>query len=37
MQVLGVIQRVDEPTMWCAGMVVVPKSNGIAVKTANLF
>ena len=25
---LGVIRRVDEPTPWCAGMVVVPKPNG---------
>ena len=28
MQSLGVIRRVDEPTLWCAGMVVVPKANG---------
>ena len=28
MQQLGVICKVDEPTEWCAGMVVVPKSNG---------
>ena len=28
MESLGVISRVDEPTPWCAGMVVVPKSNG---------
>ena len=28
MEGLGVISRVDEPTPWCAGMVVVPKSNG---------
>ena len=25
---LGVITKVDEPTEWCAGMVVVPKTNG---------
>ena len=25
---LGVISKVDEPTEWCAGMVVVPKPNG---------
>ena len=25
---LGVIARMDEPTEWCSGMVVVPKSNG---------
>ena len=28
MEKLGVISKVDEPTLWCAGMVVVPKSNG---------
>ena len=28
MQQLGVIRKVDEPTEWCTGMVVVPKSNG---------
>ena len=28
MENLGVISRVDEPTPWCAGMVVVPKPNG---------
>ena len=28
MENLGVISRVDKPTPWCAGMVVVPKSNG---------
>ena len=27
MEQLGVITRVDEPTDWCAGMVVVPKPN----------
>ena len=27
MEQLGVIQRVDTPTEWCAGMVVVPKGN----------
>jgi hypothetical protein len=25
MEKLGVISRIDEPTEWCAGMVVVPK------------
>ena len=25
---LGVISKIDTPTEWCAGMVVVPKSNG---------
>ena len=28
MQSLGVISPVDQPTSWCAGMVVVPKKNG---------
>ena len=28
MERLGVISRIKEPTDWCAGMVVVPKSNG---------
>ena len=28
MQELGVIHNVEEPTEWCAGMVVVPKSKG---------
>ena len=25
---LGVISKVDKPTHWCAGMVVVPKKSG---------
>ena len=28
MQSLGVISPVDEPTLWCAGMVMIPKSSG---------
>ena len=28
MEKLGVISRVEEPTPWCAGMVVVPKPSG---------
>ena len=28
MEQLGVIAKIDEPTDWCAGMVVVPKSGG---------
>ena len=28
MEKLGVIARVNEPTEWCAGMVVVPKADG---------
>ena len=28
MEKLGVIAKVNEPTAWCAGMVVVPKANG---------
>lgn len=28
MEAMGVITRVEEPTEWCSGMVVVPKANG---------
>ena len=28
MESMGVISKVDEPTPWCAGMVVVPKKQG---------
>jgi len=28
METLEVISKVDVPTDWCAGMVVVPKKNG---------
>ena len=28
MKALGVISKIDEPTDWCAGMVVVPKADG---------
>ena len=28
MEQMQIISKVDEPTEWCAGMVVVPKSNG---------
>ena len=28
MEKLGVISKVDKPTLWCAGIAVVPKSNG---------
>ena len=28
MKNLGVISKIDEPTDWCAGMVVVPKEDG---------
>ena len=28
MESLGVISKVDVPTSWCAGMVVVPKKDG---------
>ena len=28
MEKLGIISRIDTPTDWCAGMVVVPKTNG---------
>ena len=27
MEALGVIRKVDVPTDWCAGILVVPKSN----------
>ena len=39
MEDLGVIAKVNEPTEWCAGMVVVPKANGkvrICVDLTNL-
>ena len=28
MEELGVIAKANEPTAWCAGMIVVPKANG---------
>ncbi len=28
MESLDIIRKVDEPTLWCSGMVVVPKANG---------
>ena len=28
MEAIGVIAKVDQPTPWCAGMVVVPKKSG---------
>jgi len=28
MEKLGVISKVDKPTLWCAGMVIVPKKSG---------
>ena len=28
MEKLGVISKVDQPTLWCAGMAVVPKKSG---------
>lgn len=28
MEAMGIISKVDEPTPWCAGMVVVPKKDG---------
>ena len=32
METLGVISKIDEPTDWCAGMVVVPKpGNGVRI------
>lgn len=32
MENMGVISRVDKPTEWCSGMVVVPKSDGKNVR-----
>ena len=28
MESMGVISKMDEPTLWCAGMVVAPKKGG---------
>ena len=28
MEMLKIIRKVEEPTDWCAGTVVVPKANG---------
>ena len=28
MEALGVIEKVEQPTEWCAGLVAVPKVNG---------
>ena len=28
MEQLGVIEKIEEPTEWCAGLVVVPKQSG---------
>lgn len=28
MKTAGIISKVDEPTQWCAGMVIVPKKSG---------
>ena len=32
----GIISKVDEPTPWCAGMVVVPKNSGAIRICVNL-
>jgi len=40
MEALGVIERVEQPTEWCAGLVVVPKPNGkvcICVDLSKLY
>ena len=34
MEATGVISKVDEPTPWCVGVVVVPKKSG-SVWTSN--
>ena len=39
MEQMQIISKVDEPTEWCAGMVIVPKANGkvgICVDSTNL-
>ena len=36
MESLGVISKVDEPTLWCAGTVAVPKRNGSICICVNL-
>ena len=36
MESMGVISKVEEPTPWCAGMVVVPKKNGTIQICVNL-
>ena len=36
MESLGVIFKVDVPTPWCAGMVVIPKQNGTVRICVNL-
>ena len=28
MESMGIISKVEEPTLWCAGMVLVPRRNG---------
>ena len=36
MEWLGVIARVEQPTDWCAGIVVIPKPNGKVCKCVYL-
>ena len=36
MEKLGVISKVDKPTLWCAGMVVVPKKSGDVIICVDL-
>ena len=36
MEQLGVVSKVDDPTDWCAGVVVVPKPDGICVDLTKL-
>ena len=36
MEKAGVISKVTEPTLWCAGMVVVPKKSGNVCICVNL-
>ena len=35
MEALGVISKVDQPTEWCSGMVVVPKSDEFVLTSPN--
>ena len=36
METLGVISKIQEPTNWCSGMVVVPKSTNLRVDLTRL-
>ena len=36
METIGVISTADKPTIWCTGMVAVPKTNGSVRTCVNL-